>query len=286
MRTIVRPINAGDVMLTPDEILTFENDGLVVPSCRLPADLMDALRALTDRVIDETPELRPEFLFSPHARWEGQADSSISDGFMAICSRPEILDAVEDVIGPDIVLWASRVFCKPAQTGFEIPWHQDGNAGWPIRPLASVAVWIAVDDVTLDNGCMRYIPGSHTRGEVPHGFSERKDLAVSIFAEPDYVDEANVRDHTLQAGQFSIHHMFLVHSSPPNLSNRRRAGFGIRYMPATSHYDRSLVVDSASNQYDFDLVSRPIYLVRGEDRCGRNDFVIGHDTPQPLRQIS
>ena len=272
-------------MLTPEEKRKFEQDGLVVPGYRLPDDLMDSLRELTDRVIAETPQLRPEFLFSPHARWEGQNDSSISDGFMAICTRPEILDAVEDVIGPDIVLWASRVFCKPTHTGFEIPWHQDGNAGWPIRPLASVAVWIAVDDVTPENGCMRYIPGSHKLGEVPHGFSRRNDLAVSIYAEPDHVDASRARDHVLDSGQFSIHHMFMIHSSPPNRSDRRRAGFGIRYMPATSHYDRSLVLDSASNQYDFDLVSRPIYLVRGEDKCGKNDFVTGHDVPHPLQRI-
>lgn len=273
-------------MLTPEENQNFEEDGLVVPGCRLPDDLMAELRELTDRVIDETPQLRPEFLFSPHAVWEGQKDTSISDGFMAICTRPEILDAVEDVIGHDIILWASRVFCKPAQTGFEIPWHQDGNSGWPIRPLASIAVWIAVDDVTLENGCMRYLPGSHKLGAVQHGFSERNDLAVSVFAEPGQFDASNARDHVLESGQFSIHHMFLIHSSPPNRSGRRRAGFGIRFMPATSHYDRSLVLDSASNQYDFDLVSRPIYLVRGEDKCGLNDFVTGHDVAQPLQRIS
>ena len=283
MWVIARRIHTGEIMLTPEEIQTFEDDGFVVPDYRLPDDLMDELRGLTDRVIDETPELRPEFLFSPHARWEGQADSSISDGFMAICARPEILDSVEDLIGPDIVLWASRVFCKPAHKGLEIPWHQDGTDGWPIRPLASVAVWIAVDDATVENGCMRYIPGSHKLGGVPHGFSERDDLGVSIFADPAHFDAANAREHTLQSGQFSIHHMYLVHDSPPNRSDRRRAGYSIRYMPATSHYDRSLKVESQSNQYDFDLVSRPIYLVRGEDRCGKNDFVTGHDTPQPLQ---
>jgi len=146
-----------------------------------------------------------------------------------------------------------------------------------------VSVWIAIDEVTVENGCMRYIPGSHKAGQVPHGFSDREDLGVSIFAEPAYIDAANARDHTLQPVQFSLHHMFLVHDSPPNRSGQRRAGYSIRYMPASSHYDLSQMVGSQSNQYDFDLVSRPIYLVRGEDRDGKNDFVIGHDTPQPLQ---
>jgi hypothetical protein len=273
-------------LLTPKEIQKFEDDGLIVPDYRLPDDLMGELRSLTDRVVDETPDLRPEFLFSPHVRWEGQLDSSISDGFMMICKHSEILDSVEDLIGPDIIMWASRIFCKPAHTGMEIPWHQDGDGSWPIRPISSIAVWIAIDDVTSENGCMRYIPGSHKLGMAPHGFSERDDLAVSIVTEPNYVDSGKARNLVLQSGQFSIHHMFTVHSSMPNRSDQRRAGFAIRYMPATSHYDRAMVVESQSGVYDFDLANRPIYLMRGEDKCGLNDIAIGPVAPMVLKKVN
>jgi len=67
-----------------------------------------------------------------------------------------------------------------------------------------------------------------------------------------------------------------VHGSQPNRSNRRRAGFAIRYMPATAHYDRSLPMGSASSTVPVEFAQRPIWLVRGVDRCGHNDFDIGH----------
>ena len=271
-------------MLTPEEIQAFEDHGLVVPNGRLPDDLMDELRALTDRVIDETPHIPPDFLFSPHLPWVGQEDTSLSDGFMSICHRPEILDAVESLIGPDIIMWASRIFCKPARKGLEIPWHQDGTSGWPIRPLSSIAVWIAVDDSTPENGCMRYIPGSHKLGELPFDFSPREDLAVNVEVDESRFDVSTARDSVLDSGQFSIHHMYLVHSSQPNLSGKRRAGFAIRVMPATSHYDRSLVVESPSNRYDFDLASAPLMLLRGEDKFGQNDISTGPIAPLDLQK--
>jgi ectoine hydroxylase-related dioxygenase (phytanoyl-CoA dioxygenase family) len=271
--------------LTPGEVARFEEDGLVAPDRRLPDDLMDRLRGLTERVLREYPDRQPEFLFASHVPWEGQADTSLADGFMEVCRHPAILDAVESLIGHDIVLWASRLFCKPARTGLEIPWHQDGNA-WPIRPLASVAVWIAVDPATPENGCMRYVAGSHRLGRVDHTASPRTDLAVSIEVDARHVDESRVRHNRLEPGQFSLHHMFLVHASAPNRSGRRRAGFAIRYMPSTSHYDRSMKLESQSNQYEFDLASRPIFLVRGVDRCGLNDFTVGHPSPQVLERRS
>ena len=88
-------------MLTVEEKQRFEDEGLVVPDYRLPDDLMDELRDLTDRTIAETPHIPPDFLFSPHLPWMGQKDTSLSDGFMSICHRPEILDAIESIIGHD-----------------------------------------------------------------------------------------------------------------------------------------------------------------------------------------
>ncbi len=271
-------------MLTVEEKQRFEDEGLVVPDYRLPDDLLDELRDLTDRTIAETPHIPPDFLFSPHLPWMGQKDTSLSDGFMSICHRPEILDAVESIIGPDIIMWASRTFCKPARTGLEIPWHQDRTSGWLMRPLASVAVWIVVDDSTPENGCMRYIPGSHKLGELSFEFSPRTDLAVNVEVDEADFDVATARDNVLQSGQFSIHHSYLVHSSQPNLSGKRRAGFAMRVMPATSHYDRANAVESPSNQYDFDLANAPLFLLRGGDKCGKNDIVTGPVPPLALKR--
>ena len=85
------------------------------------------------------------------------------------------------------------------------------------------------------------------------------------------------RNIELQAGQISLHDVELVHGSQANTSGRRRAGYAIRYMPSTSLYDRSLVMGGASKSTPVEFKQRPIWLLRGEDRCGRNDFAVGHE---------
>lgn len=129
----------------------------------------------------------------------------------------------EQIIGPDIIMWGSQVFSKPAGNEFAVPWHQDGQY-WPMRPLAT-------------------------------------------------------EDVELKPGQVSLHDALLVHGSNANTSGKPRCGFAIRYMPATSLFDRSLPpIRIAANQV-IDFSQRPIWLFRGED-CGGNDFRVGHQPAQ------
>src|SRR5689334_21157569 len=118
--------------------------------------------------------------------------------------RPDLLDVVERVIGPDIILWASTVFCKEAARGLEVPWHQDGQY-WPIRPRATVTVWVALDDATPENGCMRIIPGSHLMGDFAHEVSDREDLVLNNVLSDRRLDLSTARDVVLEAGQISLH---------------------------------------------------------------------------------
>ena len=270
----------GNVMTQPEalgpaELDAYRRDGLVVAPMRLPDQLLERMRASLERLLGSAEGIPPESLICPHIPFGSRHDAAAAREWFAYCSEPRILALVEQVLGPDIILWGSQVFCKPAHTGREVPWHQDGQY-WPIRPLATCSVWIALDDVDAENGCMRYIPGSHaSRTVYRHRTSGRAGIVLNQELEPDELDEGRARDDCLHAGELSLHDVYLVHGSRANRSGRRRAGFVIRYMPATSLFDRS--IDRAQSQagVSFSLSRRPIWLVRGQDRAG-NDFRMGH----------
>ena len=183
---------------------------------------------------------------------------------------------MESVIGPDIILWSSGVFCKPAGVGREVPWHQDGQY-WPLRPLATCSVWVAIDDSRPENGCMRYIPSSHApRRLYAHEHAREDDLVLNRRVSPSEFDAASARDDVLRAGELSIHDVYLIHESNPNRTGSRRAGYAMRYFPGTTLYDREMDVGQSSDIGVSDFAQRPIWLARGVDRTDRNDFRIGH----------
>ena len=178
---------------------------------------------------------------------------------------------MEGAIGPDLILWSSHLFCKPPGEGREVPWHQDGHY-WPIRPLATCSVWVALDDVTLENGAMGWVPGSHASQRLyTHHTDSRGELALNQVLDSGQVDLDRARYNQLEAGQLSLHDVHLVHGSPPNRSPRRRAGLALRYMPSTSVFDRSI----SDPDIVVDFTTMPIRLVRGRDRSGKNDFEVG-----------
>ena len=260
-------------MLTAAELELYRRDGWVVPRFRLPAADVDTLRGALDRMIADNPGIRPERLVNAHL--EGSAEGVRgSRAFFDLARNPAILDLVEQAIGPDIVLWGCQVFCKPGGDGMEVPWHQDGHY-WPIRPLANCTVWVAIDESKPENGCMRVIPGSHrTQTLFPHLTEERSDLVLNQRARDDAFDAATAAAVILDPGEMSLHDIYMIHGSNPNRSPKRRAGVAIRYMPATSHFDRALM-QTTNNGYKVDFSRRPIWLLRGADRTGRNDFSVG-----------
>lgn len=262
-------------VLAPDELTRYAANGQLTPRWRLPTATLARMQDALARLLEARADERPDFIALPHVPWEGPGGVEIAREFFDFVTDPDLLDLVAAVIGPDIVLWASSVFCKPAAVGLEVPWHQDGQY-WPIRPRATVTVWIALDDVSRENGCMRVIPGSHRMGEFSHEKSDREDLVLNNVLNDPRLDLSKAYDVVLEAGQLSLHDVNIVHGSQPNRSARRRAGFAIRYMPASSHYDRSLPMGSASNTVPVEFAQRPIWLVRGTDRSGLNDFDIGH----------
>jgi ectoine hydroxylase-related dioxygenase (phytanoyl-CoA dioxygenase family) len=194
---------------------------------------------------------------------------------MEAARHPSILDLLEQILGPDLVLWITRVLCKPAAKGREVPWHQDGEY-WLMRPLATCSVWIALDRVSVANGCMRVIPGSHLRKELyRHHVTDRENLVLNLELDRDQFDESTAVNIELEPGQMSLHDVRLIHGSLANTSGERRAALIMRYMPATSYYDRSQVAKRRDNS-PFNIFDQPLWLMRGVDRTGKNDFVRGH----------
>ncbi|NQV20857.1 MAG: phytanoyl-CoA dioxygenase family protein [Rhodospirillales bacterium] len=265
--------------LTDEEKRTYYRDGLVEPAWRLTNNMLTSIQQSAERLIAARSDLRPEFIPLPHVPWDDSAEAhEIAAEFLGYATDPRILDLVESVIGPDIIFWTAALFCKPPGDGMELPWHQDGQY-WPIEPPATVTVWIALDAADKHNGSMRYVPGSHKVGYYKHTICDRDDVALNVMLDDPAFDPSGARNATLQPGQVSVHDVYLVHGSEANRSVRRRSGLTLRYMPSTAHYNRDIPMGVGSTRAPVEFANRPIWLVRGIDRCGKNDFTTGHSNP-------
>ncbi|MFN8725037.1 MAG: phytanoyl-CoA dioxygenase family protein [Rhodospirillales bacterium] len=253
--------------LTAEEVTRYQQDGIVIPKVGLDATTVAELRTKLDSFLAEQKITDADYVPDIIER----DPSWLRYGVM-----PEILDAVAQLIGEDIIIWGSALFCKAGKGGKATPWHQDGQY-WPIRPLATCTVWIALDPSNVANGCLRLIPGSHRdRTLLPHMTEARSDVVLTQRADDAGFDASTAVDIELEPGQMSLHDVYAIHGSNPNRSPQRRAGVAIRYMPATSLFARDLIKTSAASGYKVDFSTRPIWLVAGQDRTGQNDFRVGH----------
>lgn len=263
-------------LLTAEEIERYDAEGWVVPGFRLAPQRVAALRRALDGLLRDNPGVRPEKLVSAHIAGDNGEGVRGRSEFLDLALDPQIVELVSEVIGGDVILWGCHVFCKPAAEGFETPWHQDGHY-WPIRPLANCTVWVAIEDSTAENGCLRVIPRSHRQRVLhPHLHEDRPDLALNQRMADGTFDEADAVDVELEAGQMSLHDVYMIHGACANASGKRRTGVALRYMPATSVFERDLRPADGKTGVAVNFAKRPLWLVKGTDRSGRNDFTIGH----------
>jgi non-heme Fe2+,alpha-ketoglutarate-dependent halogenase len=172
----------------------------------------------------------------------------------SLIRHPGILDAVEGVIGPDILCWSSSFFIKEARDPGFVSWHQDSTY-WGLDPTDIVTAWVALSESTAENGAMRVIPDTQKLEQVAHRDTFAADNLLTRGQEIAVdVDGSKAVMLSLQPGEMSLHHVRLIHGSDPNPSAKRRIGFAIRYLPT---HVRQVVGtrDSAT-------------LVRGVDRFG------------------
>ena len=148
-----------------------------------------------------------------------------------ICANPRVLDSVQAVIGPNILIQSADIFIKPPKVKKYINWHQDANY-WGLKPFELVTGWIALTDVFPQNGCMYYLPKSHLYNKIHHieTFDVKSDLTrgQEIDLNIDIDKQVPV---ILKAGQMALHHCLLAHGSGPNLTDKYRVGIAVRYLP-------------------------------------------------------
>jgi hypothetical protein len=246
----------------------------VVPRWHLPAAQVAAMVEALETLLRQNPGVRPEKLVSAHVEGDNGEGVRGVRAFLDLARDPQIVELVSGVLGEDVILWGCHVFCKPAAEGYETPWHQDGHY-WPIRPLANCTVWVALEPSTRENGCLRVIPRSHAERRLhEHLHEDRTDLTLNQRMAD--VDEDAAVDIELEPGQMSLHDVYMIHGARANTSGKRRTGAALRYMPSTSVFERDLRPVDGKSGVPVNFARRPLWLVKGIDRSGRNDFAIGH----------
>ncbi len=231
--------------LNQEQLSAYRSDGYLFPIDALSAAELDRCTRGFARYLESARgPMRPSYKHKLHlaAPWAAQ-----------LVRHPKILDAVEDLIGPDILVWTTNLLLKKAARPDYVSWHQDASY-WGLEPHEVCTAWVALSPSTKESGCVRVLPGSHRRSDARH--RDTFDAANMLTRGQELVcdiDENAAVDLELEPGQISLHHIGLYHGSKPNRSDKRRIGIAIRYMSA-----------------DVKKVGRPesATLVRGSDRNG------------------
>lgn len=209
--------------LTQAQIEAYERDGYV---CPIDAFAPERVRAWREKLESfersQGQKMTRGHNFKPHLLFPWVDE---------IVHAPEVLDAVEDLIGPDIRLFHLSVWPKDPGSGAYVSWHQDATY-FALEPACHVTAWVALTDAPVEAGCMEVVPGSHRLGQLPHAeMQDPENLLSRGQALAGDFDRSRTVYMPVKAGQFSLHHTHLVHNSRPNRSHDRRIGLGISYIP-------------------------------------------------------
>ncbi len=209
--------------LSEEQVAQYRRDGFTFPVDIFSTDEvaryragLEGFEAAQGRALDGSQRAKGYLLFD----WQYE-----------MVSHPYVLDAVEDLIGPNILLFHCTAWIKePDRKGF-VSWHQDSTY-FGLEPAEQVTAWMALSASTLETGCIHVLPGSHQQGQIPWyaGETDGNLLSSGQIVKMD-VDEARSVAMPLAAGQMSMHHTHAVHGSEPNEGTERRIGFGVSYIP-------------------------------------------------------
>jgi non-haem Fe2+, alpha-ketoglutarate-dependent halogenase len=218
--------NSAPKVLTQAQLAHYNREGYIAP-----LDLFDATEAKKwrdyfDYLLAEMTRLKD----GRDGNYAINAYHVCCEGLYDLITHPRVLDYVEDIVGPDFVVWGSHFFCKQPHDPKHVPWHQDASY-WPLTPARTVTVWLAIDDVDEENSPMRFIPRTHNLGAIDWKATQ-KDAVLNQEIEDAERFGQPVSD-VLRAGQLSLHADMLVHGSEPNASGRRRCGLTARYCPTS-----------------------------------------------------
>jgi ectoine hydroxylase-related dioxygenase (phytanoyl-CoA dioxygenase family) len=240
--------------LTAEQVASFHYHGFLYPVPALTQAEITACLAGLERLEIE--------LGAPVAdadvKWRSHAYAH-APWFNDLVRHPRILDAIEDVIGPDILVWTSTFFIKEPQSKTFAAWHQDG-AFFGLEPHEQVCAWVALTDASEEAGCMEMLSAKGEPRLYHHaamGLKNSINRAGQTIV--DRFDKSKPTAMALKAGEFSLHHELAVHRSAPNLAAHRRVGIGLNYLPPHVRVNGPVRLKAM--------------LVRGKDRYGYWDLI-------------
>jgi non-heme Fe2+,alpha-ketoglutarate-dependent halogenase len=240
--------------LSQKEIDTFSEKGFVYPVDVFSREQATSyLNMLEQFEASQNQQLSKGFNFKPHLlfKWVDE-----------IARHPAVLDAVEDLIGPNIRLFHLSVWPKNAHDPAYINWHQDATY-FGLDPSTQITAWVALSDAPIEAGCMESVPGSHRLGQLHHGQNHSNNILLSKGQTIDVpFDRSKTEFMAVRAGQMSLHDTHLIHASGPNNTDYRRVGLGFSYIPTNACSTSKTRLTAA--------------LVRGKDEYGYYD-----DEPRP-----
>ena len=240
-------------MLDDAAVKQFKRNGYHFPVRALSAEEIGGYRArLEEHEARAAGPIAGERMLKTHVLFPWAAE---------LVRHPRILDAVEALLGPNILCWEANFIVKEGDDPSFLAWHQDSTY-WGLEPADLVTAWVAFTDATIANGAMRFIPGSHAHGEHPHAETMRAHNLTGRLQEALEVDESDAVYVPLRTGEISLHHIRLLHSSHANTTAERRIGLAIRYMPTyvkqVADRESATLVRGVDSYHHFEVEPRPV----------------------------
>jgi non-haem Fe2+, alpha-ketoglutarate-dependent halogenase len=233
-------------VLNRDQIDSYERDGFLSPVTVMSPEEAGEFR----KALEEAEATWPEAF-----EGAGRNNAHLNFKFLdELVHDTRIVDAVEDLLGPNLLAYGTVLFIKDPNTPGFVSWHQDATYMGLTPPASGATVWLALSPSNLETGCMKMVPGTHKDGIRSHVDTFAETNILTRGQDIQDVDESNIVDLVLEPGQMSFHSMTVIHGSEPNLSDERRIGFVIQcYMKP-----------------EMQQTIKPVYAqhVRGEDPFG------------------
>jgi non-haem Fe2+, alpha-ketoglutarate-dependent halogenase len=247
--------------LTQQQVDAYNRDGFLYPFDALSPDELADARAGLERFETDLgcPVAKAELKWRSHG-------FAHSPWFARLALHPRILDAVEDLIGPDILIWTSTFFIKEPHSPTFAAWHQDGTY-FGLTPKTLVTAWVALSDASHEAGCMDAVSFNGAPRQMHHA-PKRLEHSINRAGQEvvGEINESGIQAMELKAGQFSLHHELAIHRSSPNNASHRRIGIGLNYIPTSVRNTTSVRMSAM--------------LVRGKDTFGHFDLI---DPPKAER---
>jgi non-heme Fe2+,alpha-ketoglutarate-dependent halogenase len=242
--------------LTATQVAEFDRDGFLVPMMGCSASHAQGILERIERQEEAEQKAGMALFLNAHVQHRWWYD---------LCTRPQILDVVQDVLGPNLLIWKSQLWIKEAGSGSYVGWHQDATY-WGLDPPESVNVWMALTDVTPSHGPLQLLAGSHAEA-LPT--SDTYDVGNLLTRGQDVDWEAagglptsRIHEAVLKPGEFSVHHLCTAHASQPNAGPGRRVGFNVTFVapsvaPIRADGASAMLVRGSDDYGHFNLETPP-----------------------------